>query len=294
VAFLDDGVALGAAALDGVSIAMGGTVFSTSSLGLGEHAITAAYGGDSVCGPSSGQVDITVGAAEEPVEATALVLTVDPGQGPLGGVFILTARVSPASATGTVAFTANGASLGTAVLSDGVAALEVFGGDIAGAELAASYGGATGYASAEVSGIMVVVEGTTLRLSASSAQAGGEIDIEGAGFAPGSSIELWLGSERVFLGEIVADGSGRFSTPITLPAGITGNHEIHALGRSSGGDPLEAVAAVTIEAPQFIPPEELPLTGPCFERLILLGILGMMGGAGLLLFTRRERRETPN
>ena len=294
VTLLEDGAALRAAELLEVRIGMGGTAFNTSSLGLGEHAITAAYEGNSVCGPSSGQVEIIVGAVDEPVEATTVVLTVDPGQGPLGGVFTLAATVSPASATGSVDFTADGVPLGTAVLSGGVATLEVFGEDIAGAELAASYGGAIGYASAEVSGVAVVVEGTTLRLSAGSAQPGGEIQIDGAGFAPGSPIELWLASDPIFLGEIVADGAGRFTTQITLPAGISGNHEIRALGQSDGGDSLEAVAQLTIEAATFIPPEELPLTGAGFEQLILLGMLSMIGGAGLLALTRRERRVAPD
>lgn len=290
VTFLDDGAALRAAELLEVSVGMGGTAFNTSSLGLGEHTIMVAYEGNSVCGPSSSRVEIIVGAVDEPMEATILVFTVDPGQGPLGGVFTLTARVSPASATGSVEFTAGGALLGTAVLSGGVATLDVFGEDIAGAELAASYGGATGYASAEVSGITVVVEGTALRLSAGSAQAGGEIQIDGAGFAPGSTIELWLASDPIFLGEIVADAAGRFTTLITLPAGISGNHEIRALGQSGGGDSLEAVAPLTIEAAAFTLPEELPLTGAGFGQLILLGMLSMIAGAGLLVLARRERR----
>jgi hypothetical protein len=106
-------------------------------------------------------------------------------------------------------------------------------------------------------------------------------------------VQLWLHSEPVLLGEVVADAQGRFSVVLTLPEGITGEHAIHAVGESASGQPIEAIARLAIDE-EFIPPEELPLTGGGLSPLILLALLMMIGGALAIGLSRRRPRATPD
>jgi hypothetical protein len=108
----------------------GQVVLNTSSLGIGDHSITASYGGSANFANSvSGVVTVTVQPAPPPTLApttTALNSSANPALD--GDSITLSATVSssaPGTPTGTVTF-ANGAStLGTANLQNGVATLNV-------------------------------------------------------------------------------------------------------------------------------------------------------------------------
>ncbi|MGW4803303.1 hypothetical protein [Kitasatospora sp. NPDC004272] len=75
---------------------------------------------------------------------------------------------------------------------------------------------------------------------------GGSITITGGGYQPGGTVELTLHSTPVVLGQVTADGSGSFTTTVTLPAGTAaGTHTIQATGPDARGG--TRVDSLTVE-----------------------------------------------
>jgi Bacterial Ig-like domain (group 3)/Beta-propeller repeat len=90
VTFLEGTVVLGTGILDGDGLA----TFSTSSLSVGDHTITAAYGGDpSFAASSSSPVDVTIDATA--LAPTTTTLTASPTTADLGQPVTFTAIVGP-------------------------------------------------------------------------------------------------------------------------------------------------------------------------------------------------------
>jgi Bacterial Ig-like domain (group 3) len=116
VGFMDGPTTVGVATLSG-----GAASFSTSSLSVGAHSITAVYGGDAINAANSSPVLIqTVNKAPS---AVALISSPDPST--VGQAVTFTAHVSPASATGSVQFFDSKTLLGAITLSGGNATLTV-------------------------------------------------------------------------------------------------------------------------------------------------------------------------
>lgn len=122
VQFSDNGTAVGTP----VALSATGTAaFTSSTLAVGNHSITAAYL------PASGSTDLTsTSAAVKYVingvsQATTTALAVSPaGTAAQNTPVALTATVAPAGATGTVQFTDNGVAIGAPVaVSNGTASL---------------------------------------------------------------------------------------------------------------------------------------------------------------------------
>lgn len=120
VTFLDGGATIGTGTLSG-----GVASFSTSALSVGNHAITASYGGDTNFNVSTGGL-----ASSQVVSKGAISAALIASQNPvgLGQSVTLTATlaaVAPATGvpTGTVTFLDGGSAIGTGVLSGGVATL---------------------------------------------------------------------------------------------------------------------------------------------------------------------------
>ncbi len=116
VNFLDGGVKIGSATLTGTT---GVATFTTSSLAVGSHTITAAYLGNTNDGPgTSPAITQVVNLA-----ATATTISASPNPGIAGKAVTLTAKVAlttgSAALTGTVTFTDGTATLGTAAVSSG-------------------------------------------------------------------------------------------------------------------------------------------------------------------------------
>ncbi len=112
VQFLDNGSVIGASAL-----ASGAATFSTSTLALGSHSVTAVYGGDSnVTGGTSAALVFSIKATP------GLTLTSNLNPSTLGQTVTFTARVSPTTATGSIQFLDGAAVIGTAAVASGVAA----------------------------------------------------------------------------------------------------------------------------------------------------------------------------
>jgi hypothetical protein len=115
--FFDGATLLGTSALDGSGVA----TFTTSSLGIGSHNLTATYNSDSNCDTSTSPIDSqTVAQA-----STSTALTSAPDPSVFGESKTLTATVTavpPGSgtATGTVDFFDGATLLGTASLAGGV------------------------------------------------------------------------------------------------------------------------------------------------------------------------------
>jgi large repetitive protein len=116
VKFLDGTTKIGSGTLVGTT---GVATFTTSSLAVGSHAITAAYVGDSSDGPgTSTPVTQVVNQAD-----TATTVSAAPDPGIAGEPVTLTAKVAlttgSAALTGTVTFTDGTATLGTSAVSSG-------------------------------------------------------------------------------------------------------------------------------------------------------------------------------
>jgi FG-GAP-like repeat/Bacterial Ig-like domain (group 3) len=128
----DDRVDITAVTGTGLAVLLSGqsesaSISNVAFYGCGTQSVTATYGSDSNYGSSTSSA-LTFTPAKQ---TTALVLTVTPTTGVVGQQFTLQAKLSP-SAYGsittngeTVTFSANGASVGTATLSGGVATLVV-------------------------------------------------------------------------------------------------------------------------------------------------------------------------
>jgi len=113
VTFMDGASTLGTSALDASGVA----TFSTSTLVVGTHSITAQYSGDATHASStSSALSQTVNKT-----GTTITLTSDPNPSKSGRLVTFTATVSPSTATGTVQFFDGSISLGTAPLSSGQA-----------------------------------------------------------------------------------------------------------------------------------------------------------------------------
>lgn len=111
VQFLDGSTALGTATLS-----TGAANFSTSSLAQGTHSITASYTGDANDTSASSSV------LTQTVQAASAV-SISTNQNPVvvGGIVVISAVVTPATATGTVQFLDGSTVLGTAPLASGAA-----------------------------------------------------------------------------------------------------------------------------------------------------------------------------
>jgi uncharacterized repeat protein (TIGR01451 family) len=112
VAFRDNGTLIGTAALDG----SGRATFTTSTLAVGAHTITAEYLGDGSFLASAGSVDQTVSQAGT---TTAVTSSVNPSVSGQSVTFTATvAAVAPSAGTptGTVEFRDNGTVIGSAAL----------------------------------------------------------------------------------------------------------------------------------------------------------------------------------
>lgn len=101
-----------------VTLLSGSASFTTSTLTLGAHTLTATYSGDTLHAPStSASIVLQVNPATSRTVITPLAPTIS-----LGSPFNLTATVSPASATGTVLFRdASTGTLGQTTFTNGTA-----------------------------------------------------------------------------------------------------------------------------------------------------------------------------
>ena len=136
-----------------------------------------------------------------------------------------------------------------------------------------------------------------LRTSSSTAAQGSTLTASGDGFVPGETVRLTLGGVEV--GQATAGSDGVFTTEIAIPRNaplgtqvlsatgsaqeLTTNIEVLAAGASRGGArsaPLDAS-------------DTLPRTGALVVAQVGLSAALILGGAVLVLTTRRRRASAP-
>jgi DUF1680 family protein len=145
--------------------------------------------------------------------------------------------------------------------------------------------------------LLVVVEGDvapgTLELGSTKVRVGESFTVSGAGFAPGERVEFTLFSTPTYLGGVVADGSGAFTTTLLMPGSIpAGDHTLRAVGATStvsAETPVTVLAAVMVSSVDSGSTSDKPLarTGAAVGGSIALAILLL--AAGGLLVVRRWR-----
>jgi len=147
-----------AASLLGTVNLNGGTaIFTTSSLGIGSHAITALYSGDSNYASSQhSNAQLVTAYQKLPVSITvsASLSSCVVGQG-----IVLTATVSPSSATGFVSFYSGTTFLGSATLVNGIASISTTFSTSGSVVITAIYSGDTNYMSTSTQ-TTITVNGT--------------------------------------------------------------------------------------------------------------------------------------
>jgi len=230
VTFLDGSTTIGTGGLNG-----GTASFSASNLSAGSHSLTASYGGDTIDTPSvSPAVTETVNQIATTTSLQAVPASSSPGQ-----KVVLTATVSPATATGLVTFLDGKNGIGSQNLSAGTASLSASALSAGSHTLTASYGGDTNDASSYSSQVTVTVglPGTTTSLKAGPASSN-----------PGQNVTLTATVSPATAGGTVTflDGSNPLGSPQTLSGGTasfsTSNLSIgsHSLTASYGGDANDA------------------------------------------------------
>ncbi len=160
VTFKDGTATLGTGTLSG-----GIATYSTSTLAVKSHSITAAYGGDANDNAStSAALTQVVNQAN-----TTVTLTSSANPSAVGASVTFTATVTPATATGTVTFTDGSTTLGTGKLSSGTATYSTSKLALGSHSITAAYGGDTND-SASVSPTLtqtVIQSNTTVTLTSS-------------------------------------------------------------------------------------------------------------------------------
>ena len=149
----------------------GGTAtFSTSSLAVGSHSITASYGGDTNdAGSSSGAVSQTV---NPDATTTSVSSSVNPSVFGQSVTFTATVTVNAPGAgspTGTVTFEDGATTLGTGMLSGGTATFSTSSLAVGSHSITASYGGDTNDAGSSSSAVSQTInpDATTTSVSSS-------------------------------------------------------------------------------------------------------------------------------
>lgn len=227
VTFSEGANALGTGVLNSQGVA----VFSTSSLTLGAHSITANYAGDSTHNASA---PATLLQEVQQITATSLTSSLNPSL--VGDSIVVTTNVtggSNQSVTGNVSFYDAGALLGTAALNSGTASLAVSTLGAGSHIIIAKYSGDQGSLPSQSATLTQVVNtaGTTVTLatSANPAVAGNSIvfmaSVVSTGEAPNGTITFLDGS-TILGAASVSNGTASLSIS-TLTAGqhaITGRY----------------------------------------------------------------------
>jgi hypothetical protein len=138
VLFLDGALTLGSAV-----VSNGQAKLSVATLSAGSHSVMVVYSGDAADSPSASSARIVSVAQAKP----AINLSVSPNPATAGGTVTCTAKVSPNSATGTVAFYDGTTLLGTGTLSGGTATYAILPLSIGNHAITAVYNGDTNFIS---------------------------------------------------------------------------------------------------------------------------------------------------
>lgn len=126
----------------------------------------------------------------------------------------------------------------------------------------------------------------TIAVSTQNPPVGGSLTISGEGFAAGETVSLSLHTQTYNLGSANADDSGRFTTTVTLPSGVSGVHTILATGLSSG-----QTTSITITIGSSVSSSAgggLPNTGVAVLGVGGVGAALLIAGAAMLVVGQRR------
>lgn len=141
---------------------------------------------------------------------------------------------------------------------------------------------ATAQSSEPVSTGVLTATGTTGTVSA-----GDEIQIRGAGYAPGGQIDVTIESDPVLLKTVRADAAGTFEATVTIPAGLApGDHTLKATGPHPVGG--LRVLSVPITVASSSDTVDLARTGSDVVALVIVGAASVLAGGGILAVRRRR------
>jgi hypothetical protein len=214
----------------------GQATFSTSSLAVGSHTITAVFGGNTnVSGSTSSSLTETVSAG---IASTSTVLTSSATTAQAGQSVTITATVSSGTAgsiTGTVTFKDGSTTLGTgSVGSNGQATFSTSSLAVGSHSITAVYGGNGSYSGSTSTALAETINQatstTSLSTSAASITAGQSVTftatvVSSTGIAVGGTVTFKDGSTTLGTGTVGSNGQVTFSTS-SLAAG---SHTITAV-----------------------------------------------------------------
>jgi beta-glucanase (GH16 family) len=217
-----------------VAVSNGSATFSTSSLTVGAHSITAIYSGDGNFAGSTGSLPTqTVNPGGS---STSLTSSGDPSSA--GQPVTFTATVAPMEATGSVTFQDGNGSIGTGTLGGGIATFSTPALTPGPHSITASYGGDGNYASSTSSGLtqMVMAQGsaasqTTVVASPAPPrqtffrqQASFSISVSSSSSTPDGSVVLLDGDRELGPPLTLNSGNAAMQSPLEV-----GEHNIRAV-----------------------------------------------------------------
>lgn len=123
----------------------------------------------------------------------------------------------------------------------------------------------------------------------------GSVRVTGTGFAPGTTVDVWLFSTPTFLGDVVVRPDGTFDQLLALPDGIeVGEHTVQMNGLGESGEVYSVSSGLIVKASPVAPApkeKELAFTGGNALVLAPWSILAILGGIGLVAAHKRENDE---
>ena len=237
----------GATTLGTGTLTAGAATFSTATLAVGPHSITAIYGGDTNdAAATSSAIAVTVQQL-----TTAVTLSTSNASPTIGTSVTLMATLSPSAATGTVTFKDGATTLGTANVSGGAASFSTSALTIGSHTLTASYGGDANDVAATSPPIAVVVQqqqaALALAASSSAVNAGSSVTFTATATPASATGTVTFKDGATTLGaSALAGGQASFSTSSLSP----GAHSITAVYGGDASDTTAISNAVAINIQQ--------------------------------------------
>jgi hypothetical protein len=112
--------------------------------------------------------------------------------------------------------------------------------------------------------------------------AGQHLVVQGQGFTPGATVELWLYSVPRLLARGVAAPDGTIQLEVTIPADVAGDHHVVAFEPATGVGASQEIAVAE---------GALAFTGGEHTRLAFVGLLSVLVGVACMTIGRvRSRR----
>ncbi len=251
VSFLDGSTSIGSA-----PVTNGTATLTTTALAVGSHSITAAYAGDSSDAASTSSA-LAYTVTQKTSAATTTTLTALPATAPYGTGINLNAVVSPAAATGYVAFVdtsnANAPVAQNVTLSNGLAATTTNPLSLGTHQLAANYSGDGNYTASNSALVTVTVtqaiSSTRLTATPQPVSFGSSLTLAATVTSPGGTGSVTWMEGATTLGKVTLVQVGNTGTAsLTMSTLSAGTHNVTAIysGDTNVAGSTSAVVAVVV------------------------------------------------